>query len=211
MVDLQESLQCYCNVLSVFGFKSAKYDLKLIKSYLLPILVNEQGLEPTVIKKVNQFISSKIDDFQLFDIMNFLGGSTSLDSFLKAYKISELKELLPYEWFGHPDKNQNTELPHMTSFTVNFVAVTLFKPNRRTMLIYWKVDWPQNKPLSNWNCQSHPLLELRTINTFNNYGSRNKWAHSKSFCASITIKMLCQAQKQCKKWLTFTMAKKSIC
>ena len=41
LIDLQESLERYCKVLPVFGFKQCKYDLNLIKSYLLPILVNE--------------------------------------------------------------------------------------------------------------------------------------------------------------------------
>ena len=68
----------------MFGFNSATYKLNLIKSYLLPILVNDRGIEPTVIKKANQLISFKIGDIQLLDIMNFLGGATSLDSFLKA-------------------------------------------------------------------------------------------------------------------------------
>ena len=56
-IDLQESLERYCNILPVFGFNDAKYDLNLITSYLLPILVNERDNEPTVIKKANQFIS----------------------------------------------------------------------------------------------------------------------------------------------------------
>ena len=43
LVDLQEHFERYCNVLPVFGFNSAKYDINLIKSYLLPILVNERG------------------------------------------------------------------------------------------------------------------------------------------------------------------------
>ena len=89
LFDLQEHLERYCDVLPIFGFNSAKYDLKLIKSYLLSILVNERNIEPTVIKKTNQFISFKFGDIQLLDIMNFLGGATSLDSFLKAYKTSE--------------------------------------------------------------------------------------------------------------------------
>ena len=136
LIDLQESLERYCNVLPVFGFNSAKYDLNLIKSYLLPILVNERDIEPTVIKKANQLISFKFGDFQLLDIMNFLGGATSLDSFLKAYKLSETKDFFPYEWFDHPDKMENKELPHMTASTVNFVAVTLLKPNTWTVLIF---------------------------------------------------------------------------
>ena len=97
LIDLQESLERYCNVLPLFGFNSGKYDLNLIKSYLLPILVNERDIESTVIKKANQFISFKFGDFQLLDIMNSLGGTTSLDSFLKAYKASKTKGFFPYE------------------------------------------------------------------------------------------------------------------
>ena len=81
LIDLQEHLERYCYVLPIFGFSSAKYDFNLIKSYLLPILVNERNIELTVIKKANQFISFKFGDIQLLDIMNFLGGATSLDSF----------------------------------------------------------------------------------------------------------------------------------
>ena len=116
LIDLQESLERYCNVLPVFCFNGAKYDINLIILYLLPILINERDIEPTVIKKANQFISFKFGDFQPVDIMNFLGGATSLDSFLKAYKTSETKGCLPYEWFDHPDKMQITELPPYDSF-----------------------------------------------------------------------------------------------
>ena len=136
LIDLQESLERYSNVLPVFGFNSAKYDLNLIKSFLLPILINERDIEPTVIKEAIQFISFKFGDIQLLDIMNFLGGATSLDFFLKAYKTSEEKGFFHFEWFDHPDKMQNTELPALMHFTVNFAAVTLLKPNTRTMLIF---------------------------------------------------------------------------
>ena len=110
LIELQEHLEryChvlpvfYCHVLPVFGFNSAKYDFNLIKSYLLPILINEGNMEPIVIKKANQFVSFKFGDVQLLDIMNFLGGATSLDSFLKAYKTAETKGFFPYEWFDCP-------------------------------------------------------------------------------------------------------------
>ena len=104
LIDFQESLDCNCNILPVFGLNSAKYDLNLIKSYLLPIFVNERNIEPTVIKEAKQFISFNFGDKQLLDIMNLLGGATSLDSFFKAYKTSETKKNFPYELFDHPDK-----------------------------------------------------------------------------------------------------------
>ena len=68
----------------MLGVNSANYDINLIKSYLLPILINESNMEPTVIEKTNQFVSFKFGDVQLLDIMNFLAGATSLESFLKA-------------------------------------------------------------------------------------------------------------------------------
>ena len=116
LTGLQERLGRYCNVLPVFGFNSAKYDFNLIKSYLIPFLVNEQDIEPTVIKKTNKFVSFKFGGIQSLDIMNFLGGATSPDSFLKAYKTKETKGFFPYEWFDCPEKMNNKELPPYESF-----------------------------------------------------------------------------------------------
>ena len=74
-----------------------RYDLDLIKSYLIPYLINEKEAAPMIIKKANDFISFKFGDIQFLDIMKILGGATSLDSFLKAYKASQTKEFFPYE------------------------------------------------------------------------------------------------------------------
>ena len=116
LIDLQEHFELYYNVLPVFGFNSAKYDINLIKSYLLTILVNERDIEPTVIKKANQFVSFKFGDIQFFDIIYFLGVATSLDSFLKDYKTKETKGFFPYEWFDCPEKMNNKELPPFDTF-----------------------------------------------------------------------------------------------
>ena len=51
LIELQKHLERYCNVLPVFGFNSAKYNINVTKSYLLPILINGRNVEPTVIKK----------------------------------------------------------------------------------------------------------------------------------------------------------------
>ena len=57
LIEHQEHFERYVNTLPVFGFNSSKYDLNLIKAYLSPLLVIEKGIEPTVIKKANQFVS----------------------------------------------------------------------------------------------------------------------------------------------------------
>ena len=116
LIELQEHLERYCNVLPVFGFNSAKYDINLIKSYLLPILFNETNIEPIVIEKANELVSFKFGEVQLLITMNFLGGATSLDSFLKTYKTSETKGFFPYEWFDCPQKMNNSEHPPYDAF-----------------------------------------------------------------------------------------------
>ena len=131
LIDFQEHFERYCNVLPVFGFNSAKYDFTLIKSYFLSILVNERDIEPTVKKKANQLVSFKFGDIQLLDIMNFLSGATSLDSFLKAYETNETKGFFPNEWFGCPAKMNNKELPSYDSFFNILRNSTLLEKNYR--------------------------------------------------------------------------------
>ena len=118
-LDLQQHFERYINTLPVFGFNSGKYDLNLIKSYFLPCLIHERDIQPTVIKKANHFVSFKFGDVQFLDILIFLGGATSLDSFLKAYKTSETKGFFPYEWFDSSNKLDATFLPPMSVSAVN--------------------------------------------------------------------------------------------
>merc|ERR1712140_146603 len=56
LIELQQQYERYVNTLPVFGFNSGKYDLNLIKSYLIPYLVNVRDIQPTVIKKSNHFV-----------------------------------------------------------------------------------------------------------------------------------------------------------
>ena len=114
LIELQEHFERYVNTLPLFCFNSSKYDLNLIKAYL--ILVNEKEIEPTVIKKANQFVFFKFGNIQFLDIMKFLGGATSLDSFLKAYKTSETKGYFPHEWFDNVEKLSHQSLPSYDAF-----------------------------------------------------------------------------------------------
>ena len=88
LIDLQDNFERYCNVLPVFEFNSAKYDINLIKSYLLPVIVNERCIEPTVIEKANQFVFFKFGDIRLLDIMIFLCSATSKLTKPKRHMVS---------------------------------------------------------------------------------------------------------------------------
>ena len=62
LIDLKQHLERYVNTLPVFGFISGRYDLKLIKSYLIPYLIRDKEQKTSVIKKANDFISFKFGD-----------------------------------------------------------------------------------------------------------------------------------------------------
>ena len=69
----------------------------------MPYFVRDKKQE-TSVTKANDFISFKFGDVQFLDIMKFLGGATTLDSFLKFHKASKTKKFLPYGWLDNPEK-----------------------------------------------------------------------------------------------------------
>ena len=66
--------------------------------------------------------------------MKFLGGVTTLDSFLKAYKAKETKGFFPYERFDNPEKLDFPKLPpyeaffskHRIIFSTSFITFACF-------------------------------------------------------------------------------------
>ena len=146
----------------VFGLNSAKNDLNLIKTYLIPLLVNEMEIEPTVIKKANQTISFKFGNVQFLDIMNFLGVATSLDSFLKAYKTSETKGFFPYEWFDSPAKLTYPALP---PYNESFSRLRNFNPLDKAYSDY--------QSFVNSGCSSEEALKKLKVSSITPTGLKN--------------------------------------
>ena len=193
LIELQEHLERYCNVLPVFRFNSAKYDINLIKSYLLPILINERNMEPNGIKKANQFVYFKFVDIQLLDIMNFLGGATSPESFVKAYKTSETKGFFHHEWFDCPQKMNKSELLPYDAFTSKLRNVNLIEKDFSDYERILSCELKTEEALSNVKF-SKPLPSGEEnyqylVDIWNH-------AHLKRFYAGTTIKTLSQHSKQ---------------
>ena len=92
ILQMQENQKCaekkhleqFCKVLRVSGFNSSSFDVNFIKSQCFLVFASERDIEPTVVNEPNEIILFKFDDNQALGIMNFLGGATSLDSFLNA-------------------------------------------------------------------------------------------------------------------------------
>ena len=98
---ISESFPCHL-------LEQRKLRLFLMKCYLLSLLVNERRIEPIVVRKANQFPCFEFRYVQSLDMMNFLEGAPSLDSFLKAYMIWETKIYLHCDQFKKHDKLQFT-------------------------------------------------------------------------------------------------------
>ena len=126
LIGLQ--LERYWNVLPVFGSDSAKEDFIILEKFLLPPLENARRIEPVVMKEANQFVSFRFGVVQLLDILDFLGGTTSLDSLLRANKTSETNSYFPYKRFDYSEKLNKTQLlPYETFFSKLRYKITLEK------------------------------------------------------------------------------------
>ena len=178
---LQQHFERYVNTLPVFGFNSGKYCLILIKSSLLAYLIHEGDIQPTVIKKAYHFVSLKFGDVQFFDILNFLGGATSLDSFLKAYKTSETKEFFPYEWFDSPEKINATFFPPYDCF---FRKLRNYNPLEKEFTDFTKLPnsgFSQQESLKKLRFKNVPPSRIDNYNYLKVFWEQEKMAAFRDF------------------------------
>ena len=71
--SLRQDFENYYSTIPVFGFNSSRYDLNLIKEYLLHHLLIERNVVPKVIRTGNKYIGMNFLGLQFLDILNFRG------------------------------------------------------------------------------------------------------------------------------------------
>ena len=79
----------------VIGYKSGRYDLLLIKKYLIKCICEKEKI--IAAKKDNKYIYWVNNSFLILVMINYVGLGTSLDSFLKIEKVENLKQCFPYK------------------------------------------------------------------------------------------------------------------
>ena len=150
LIDLQEHSERYCNVSPIFGVNSAKYYLNLIKSYLLPpFLLTSVTLNLLLSKKRTSRSRSNLVIVSSWILWTFLVEQQALSLFWRHKKLQNQTDFSTTESLNTLTKRRMQNFFLLTPFTVTFVTSIPLKPNTRTLLVYWKVDWPQNNPLSN--------------------------------------------------------------
>ena len=156
-------------------------------------------------------MSFKFADVQLLDIMNFLGGATSLDSFLKAYKTAETKGFFPYEWFDCPQKMNNSELPPHDAFLSKLRNV---KPLEKDCSDYQKLlssGLKTEEALSKMKLSKPPPSGEENYQYLLDVWNPGNMCTLRTFYACTTTKTLSQHSKQCNKCLLFITRKELAC
>ena len=144
-----------CNVLTVFSFKSGKCDLTLIQSYCYPFSLTNEILK-ILSKKTNQFMLFKFGDIHFWDLLNFLGRATSLDSCLKAYITSETKRFFAYEWFDHPERQMKTEFSPNDAFYSYLCSRKPFDTNNTDYVNFLKIEFTTEHGVINLKLSKPP-------------------------------------------------------
>ena len=141
MIDLQEHLERYCNALPVFGFNSAKVISIYSKLPYYTILLTKKIMSLLSARKL--ISSSTLVIFSYLIFWTFLAEQQVLIYSWKSTKLQKQKNSSATIGLITFTNIRTQNFPLMTHSAVNFAAVTLLMPNPRTMLIFWKRDWPQ--------------------------------------------------------------------
>lgn len=92
---LKEDFEKYCEQMICIGFNSAKYDINLIRSYLVKHLQLDEN-EAFVVKRNNSYSGIRTNKFKFLDISQYLGPGINYSGFYKAFDVQECKGFSPY-------------------------------------------------------------------------------------------------------------------
>ena len=107
----------------------AKYDLKVIKDQLIPVLVELEDVR-YVIKRGSSYSCITTDNLRFLDMLSYLAVGINYDGFLKAYGASAPKSFFPYEWFDGLEKLNCTEFPLYTDFYSSLKGRNTLEPSK---------------------------------------------------------------------------------
>ena len=143
--------------------------------------------------------------------MDFFGGATSLDSFLKAYKTSKTEGFFPYECFDCPQETNDREVPHYGAFFNTLRNVNFLERHFSDYQKMHSFRLMTEEALSKMKFSKPPPSGEETYQYL--FGIRNYeiMCTFEVYYAGTTTKTLSQHSKQCKKRLFFITRKESTC
>ena len=116
LLTLKGKFEGYCQQLPVLGFNSSRYDLNLLKSFIVHHLQLDSDPLAHVIKKRNSYQCISTENLKFLDMSNFVSAGHSYASFLKSFRVETSKSFFPYEFLDSPEKLQYPSIPPYDAF-----------------------------------------------------------------------------------------------
>jgi G:T-mismatch repair DNA endonuclease (very short patch repair protein) len=120
--------------LPVVGFNSAKYDIPLIKPYLIRSLtvpsIDGKPQAVSVIKKGNSYVKIGCRDLLFLDACSYAAPGFSYSKFLAAYDVTETKSFFPYEYVTGLQVLNEDRLPPYDAFYSTLKGANTLEENR---------------------------------------------------------------------------------
>lgn len=138
--DLKKAVQDYLMQVPVLGFNSGKYDMNLLKPYLMRVLKDKESeLDvKTVIRKGTTYLALVSKRLKFLDISHYLAPGFSYDRYLKAYNCTARKGFFPYEWMDDLDKLEYESLPPYAAFHSTLKGGNISIPEYKYSLDVWR-------------------------------------------------------------------------
>jgi len=123
----QQRFDRYTNQMPVLSFNGARYDLKVLKTELIPVLVEMDSIE-FVIKKGTGYMVIATEELKFLDVVYYIAPGFSYDKFLKAYGANQTKSYFPYEYLDSLDKLESKLFPEYDSFYSSLKSNNTLEP-----------------------------------------------------------------------------------
>ena len=99
----------------VLSFNGARYDLKVLKTTLVPVLIELDSVK-FAIKKGTGYMVIATEELKFLDATYYIAPGFNYDSFLKAYGVKQNKSYFPYEYLDSLEKLDSREFPAYKDF-----------------------------------------------------------------------------------------------
>jgi len=103
-------LVAHIKSLLLIGFNSGNYDINLIRSHLVKLLM-QKGEKFIVTKRGNKFLCLSTSSLKFLEICSYLPPGPSLAAYVKIFGCKLQKFFFPYGWMTSPEKLKETQPP----------------------------------------------------------------------------------------------------
>ena len=194
----------------MFGFSSPREDLSLIKSLLVPNLVNKRNIEPTNVRKGDQLTFCPFADIQHLDVKYVCWRSVMSLFGLESVQHHRSQMFLTSEWLNHAAKPQIMKSHSFDDFLRQLRSYNSFDAAYENYVNNLKNWTTTEQAVITLKLSKQPPREVKKHQNLQKKCEKDNWVRSKTFSADIAVKILFQFCKQCQD-LNLTTTKTLIC